>query len=82
MEQAKSLSPLFPQSPSWDDMVLVGRIARPHGLRGQLAINPETDFVEQRFAEGARLCAHGVLYTQSILRFIDTSYTVLHATAF
>ena len=36
-------------------MVLVGRIARPHGLRGQVVINPETDFVEERFAEGATL---------------------------
>ena len=34
-------------------MALVGRIARPHGLRGQVAINPETDFIEQRFAAGA-----------------------------
>jgi len=34
-------------------MALVGRIARPHGLRGQVVINPETDFVEERFAEGA-----------------------------
>ena len=36
-------------------MALVGRIARPHGLRGQVVINPETDFVEERFAEGATL---------------------------
>ena len=37
----------------WEEMALVGRIARPHGLRGQVAINPETDFIEERFAEGA-----------------------------
>lgn len=36
-------------------MVLVGRIARPHGLRGQVIVNPETDFAEARFAEGATL---------------------------
>ena len=36
-------------------MVLVGRIARPHGLRGEVVVNPETDFVEERFARGARL---------------------------
>jgi 16S rRNA processing protein RimM len=36
-------------------MALVGRIGRPHGLRGQVVINPETDFVEERFAEGATL---------------------------
>jgi 16S rRNA processing protein RimM len=40
---------------SWDEMALVGRIARPHGLRGEVAINPETDFVEERFAVGATL---------------------------
>ena len=39
----------------WDDMVLVGRIARPHGLRGDVVVNPETDFVEERFAAGSIL---------------------------
>jgi 16S rRNA processing protein RimM len=39
----------------WDDMVLVGRIARPHGVRGQVIVNPETDFVEERFASGATM---------------------------
>jgi 16S rRNA processing protein RimM len=38
-----------------DDLVLVGRIAKPHGLRGDVAINPDTDFAEDRFAVGARL---------------------------
>ena len=38
---------------SWDDMVLVGRIARPHGLRGHVVVNAETDFPETRFAAGA-----------------------------
>ena len=38
---------------NWDDMVLVGRIARPHGLRGQVAVNPATDFIEARFRPGA-----------------------------
>ena len=40
---------------AFDDMVLVGRIARPHGLRGQVYVNPDTDFVEERFAPGATL---------------------------
>ena len=35
-------------------MVLVGRVARPHGLRGQVVINPETDFVDERFKVGAK----------------------------
>lgn len=38
--------------PRWDDMVTVGRVARPHGLKGQVVVNPETDFVEARFAPG------------------------------
>ena len=36
----------------WDEMAVVGRVARPHGLRGDVVINPETDFVEERFRKG------------------------------
>jgi len=36
-------------------MVLVGRISRPHGLRGQVVVTPETDFTQERFAAGATL---------------------------
>jgi len=36
----------------WEDMVTVGRVGRPHGLRGHVVVNPETDFVEERFAPG------------------------------
>src|SRR3954465_15712680 len=39
----------------WDDLVLVGRIARPHGLKGHVVVNPDTDFAEERFAEGSTL---------------------------
>jgi 16S rRNA processing protein RimM len=42
-------------SPGWDQMVLVGRIARPHGLRGHVVVTPETDFIEERFRAGATL---------------------------
>jgi len=35
--------------------VLVGRIARAHGVRGQVIVNPETDFVEDRFVSGATM---------------------------
>lgn len=38
---------------AWNDMVLVGRVARPHGIRGQVIVNPETDFVGDRFKPGA-----------------------------
>jgi 16S rRNA processing protein RimM len=36
----------------WDDMVLVGIIGRPHGLRGHVVVHPETDFVDERFQVG------------------------------
>jgi len=41
--------------PDWDAMAVVGRVARPHGLRGQVIVNPETDFPEERFQPGAEL---------------------------
>ena len=34
---------------------VVGRIGRPHGLRGEVAVRVRTDFPEQRFAVGAQL---------------------------
>jgi 16S rRNA processing protein RimM len=40
----------------WDDMVCVGRIVRPHGIRGQVVVAPETDFVEERYRVGAAFC--------------------------
>jgi 16S rRNA processing protein RimM len=43
----------------WEDLVLVGRIARPHGIRGHVVINPETDFVAERFRVGATLQTRG-----------------------
>jgi len=36
-------------------MALVGRIARAHGNRGQVIVNLETDFPEERFRPGAEL---------------------------
>jgi 16S rRNA processing protein RimM len=39
----------------WDAMAAVGRIARAHGIRGQVIVNPETDFPEQRFRPGAKV---------------------------
>ena len=39
----------------WDDMVLVGRIARAHGNRGQVIVDPATDFPEERFKAGSML---------------------------
>jgi len=34
-------------------MAVVGSIARAHGIRGQVIVNPETDFPERRFRPGA-----------------------------
>lgn len=54
-------------------MAVVGVIARPHGIRGQVVITPLTDFPEDRFAVGAELFAqvHGAVQPVRItsLRF-------------
>jgi 16S rRNA processing protein RimM len=34
-------------------MAAVGRIARAHGIRGQVIVNPDTDFPAERFRAGA-----------------------------
>src|SRR5688572_8339777 len=38
---------------AWEDMVLVGTVARTQGLRGHLFVNAVTDFVDERFKAGA-----------------------------
>ena len=38
---------------AWDDMVMVGTVARPQGLRGHVYLNATTDFVDERFKAGA-----------------------------
>jgi 16S rRNA processing protein RimM len=35
-----------------DELILVGRIARTHGIRGHVIVNPETDFPDDRFVAG------------------------------
>ena len=40
---------------NWSEMAVVGRIARAHGIRGQVIVNLETDFPEERFRPGAQL---------------------------
>jgi 16S rRNA processing protein RimM len=39
----------------WDELILVGVVARTHGTGGQVIVNPHTDFVDERFQVGARL---------------------------
>jgi 16S rRNA processing protein RimM len=41
--------------PDWSSLITVGYIVRPHGHRGQVVVAPETDFADERFAEGAVL---------------------------
>ncbi|HUK36425.1 MAG TPA: ribosome maturation factor RimM [Vicinamibacterales bacterium] len=41
----------------WDAMAVVGRIARAHGIRGQVIVNLETDFPDERFRPGATVFA-------------------------
>jgi 16S rRNA processing protein RimM len=35
-----------------EDLLLVGRVARAHGNKGQVIVNPDTDFPDARFAAG------------------------------
>lgn len=53
--------------PPWDEMVLVGSVARPHGLRGHVALNAETDFPEERFAAGSTLWMDGATPTPLVV---------------
>jgi 16S rRNA processing protein RimM len=39
----------------WDEMAVVGHVARTHGIRGHVVVNVETDFPEERFRPGAEL---------------------------
>ena len=40
---------------NWDAMAVVGRIARAHGNRGEVIVNLETDFPQDRFRPGAEV---------------------------
>lgn len=40
---------------NWDDAILIGVVARTHGNRGEVIVNAETDFPEERFQPGAQL---------------------------
>ena len=51
----------------WDDAILIGVVARTHGNRGEVVVNPETDFPEERFKPGAQLMARGRDGSQSAL---------------
>lgn len=40
---------------AWDELWLVGVVARARGTKGEVIVNVTTDFPETRFGEGARL---------------------------
>lgn len=48
---------------NWESMITVGRIVRPHGHKGAVVVQPETDFAEDRFRVGAELrwCRNGAV---------------------
>lgn len=43
----------------WGSMLRVGKVVRPHGLRGLLVVEIETDFADERFAPGAVVWREG-----------------------
>ena len=43
----------------WASMLLVGKVVRPHGLRGLMVVEIETDFADERFAPGAVVWREG-----------------------
>jgi 16S rRNA processing protein RimM len=53
LQSCNAVTPPLPDD--WDRMAVVGRIARAHGIKGQVVVNPETDFPEQRFQPDAQL---------------------------
>lgn len=46
----------LPARPDWGAMISVGRVARAHGNAGRVVIDPDTDFVEERFRPGNAVC--------------------------
>ena len=50
-----------------DDLILVGRVARAHGNRGQVIVNPDTDFPDERFVVGATLLVGPTLTPRRII---------------
>ena len=54
-------------APAWDDLILVGRIARTHGLRGEVAVDVLSDFADDRFQVGKAFWTRGPQGTTSRL---------------
>lgn len=48
------------------ETVSVGKVVKPHGVQGELVVEPLTDFVEKRFAPGNQLLVDGVPGTRTL----------------
>ena len=59
--------------------VLVGRIGKAHGLRGDLTINVSTDEPERRFAPGSVLSVEAPRGSASTLRSLTVASTRWHS---
>ncbi len=58
--------------------VVVGRIGKPHGLRGEVTIDVRTDEPDRRFAEGAQLRAESPRGSASPLTEVTVARTRWH----
>ena len=54
------------------EKVIVGQIVNTHGIKGELKVKASTDFVEERFATGAKLFLD--YHNQDIEMAISSSY--------
>jgi 16S rRNA processing protein RimM len=50
-----------PSPATWDEMLLVGVVARARGTKGEVVVNATTDFPDTRFAEGATVWGRPVM---------------------
>ncbi|MFC6288444.1 ribosome maturation factor RimM [Nocardioides sp. GCM10027113] len=58
--------------------LVVGRIGKPHGIRGEVTIDVRTDEPDRRFAAGARLRAQPKQGSASTLREVTVARTRWH----
>jgi len=61
-----------------DIEVVVGRVGKPHGLRGEVTVDVRTDEPERRFAVGAALRAEPPSGSASALRSLTVASTRWH----
>ncbi len=49
-----------------DEYVVVGRVGRAHGIRGEVLVEPRTDEPDRRFVAGAVLRAEGRVHWSTL----------------